>query len=198
MYKKLIMCLTFCALFIAAGCTEEDKIVTPVSLVDTLSNGESFQFRSMDWFINEDEVLKHERINRDDLAVTSNPDVIFYPYTITFEEVELTVNSILYTFNDDPNMLVSGAYWALFDDEDKYLATVDKVISAFEEEFGSSNKMGNGDLSVNLINSDDSRMWWAEDNSKLTFMKIVDYTDPHPYKIFIKVSAPRDLPLRIR
>jgi|GEM_PF-6809497 len=199
MYKKLLICLTICALFIVAGCADEDKtVVSPVSLVETLSNGESFQFRSMDWFINEDDVLKHERINRDDITVSSNLNVFLYPYTIIFEEVGLTVNSMVFSFHDEPNMLVSGQYWALFDDEEKYLATVDKVISAFDEEFGSPNKKGDDELSVNLINSDGSKMWWAKDNSMLTLGKIVDYTSPHPNQIFIKVSAPRDIPESLR
>lgn len=158
--------------------------VSTVKLVDTLSNGESFQFRGMEWFITEDEVLKQENIDKDDIEIRPNPPtVIKYPHAITFEETELNVEVILYNFNDEPHMFVPGEYFATFEDKENYLATVEKVKSTLETEFNRFFKIGE-DFSP-LI-SGDSIKWFAEDKSSLTFSVFFDNADTkrvEPYTI---------------
>lgn len=194
MYRKIVFFLIICSLGMLTSCSEDPKgkIISPVPLVDTLSNGDTFQFRNLEWFINEDELLKRENINKDDIVVTP-AGVIVNPQTILFKEVDLEVELILYTFHDDPNMLVSGAYWAYFDDEETYLETSNKVTDALNAKFGNLTKKGDGNIEINHINANGDKTWNAEDYSLLSVSFHVDYTDPKPYKIFIKVSAPRDI-----
>lgn len=89
-------------------------------------------------------------------------------------------------------MLVSGAYLAYFDDEETYLETADKVTDALNAKFSNLSKRGDGNIEINHINANGTKVWNAEDYSLLSVSFHVDHADPKPYKILIKVSAPRD------
>ncbi|MCU6707804.1 hypothetical protein M6D81_03690 [Paenibacillus sp. J5C_2022] len=174
-----------------------NKQVSAEKLVDTLYNGETFEFRGIDWFVSKEEMLNHENIKQND-GLEVRPNVIKHPQKITFKEVELNVETILYNFTDEPNMLVSGEYWATFEDKDKYLATVEKVKSALDSEFKSFTR-SEDDFNP-LQYPSDSIIWRAEDESRLTFSVFGDNVDTEriePYTINIHVSAPppaRDIP----
>lgn len=184
MYKKWMSCIIFCSVLIVTGCSDNPK----VNLVDTLSNGESFQFRGLAWLITDDELMKQENINKDDIEIRPMPPLTFkYVHPIAFEEVDLNVDFILYNFNDEPTMFVSGQYLATFEDKEEYLVTVEKVKSELEAEFDHFNQyFGN---SFDPMENFSTIRWEAEDTSSLT-LEVFDNTGPAPYTINIKVNAP--------
>lgn len=191
MYKKLISCLFFCTVLIVTGCgnvPNETSNVSKVKLVDTLSNGKSFRFRDLEWFITNDELMKQENINKDDIEIRPTTPMTFkHLHNITFGEVDLNVDFILYNFNDEPTKFVSGQYIATFEDKNEYLVTVDKVKSELEAEFDNMNKyFGNN---FNPLEDHSTIKWEAEDKSLLT-LEVFNNNSPAPYTINIKVNAP--------
>lgn len=185
MFNKLI--LFICTFFIVTGCTgssNDNPNVSEMKLVDTLSNGESFHFRGLEWFITDDELKKQEDINNDHLEINTQDPLIFkYMHPITFEEVDLNVDFIVYNFYDEPTKFVSALYIATFEDKEEYLATANKVKSAFETEFIHFAKYGKFDPN----HSYSSVNWVAEDESGLTLLV---YDDNGRYTISIKSNAP--------
>lgn len=191
MYKKLISCLLFCTILIVTGCVNvpnEAANVSEVKLVDTISDGKSFRFRGLDWFITYHELKQQENISQEDIVIRPTPPMTFkYKKSMTFREVDLHVDFILYSFNDEPSMFVSGHYIATFENEDEYLATVVKVKSELEAEFSNMNMyFGNH---FNPLEDHSSIQWEAEDSSRLT-LQVFKNNGSTPYTINIAVHAP--------
>lgn len=168
----------------------EDQAMT---LVGSLTDGESFRFRGYEFGQPLEEILELEGWTREDLIELA-PTLMGYEQPIVYEEVGLTIDRVNLYLYDDPPRFVAGEYYAQFDDEQKYLETVEKVIHAFSESFRHLQSSNLENFNP-LPQSSDEIVWHAEDSSKLHLSVYVNYGQfdhsPDPYYILnISPSGP--------